>query len=131
MTTQKKERQAVSLEQAAASYREKMLAIKDLEKQAAPLKKLLTDHARALGVDSVEISGVTLEKRVTVKAEFSPEAFTPDLLDRLQLDGYSDLLKLSVDAKTVKNQLPDDRLTGYLNEIGYVEKENTSYAVRI
>lgn len=131
MTTQKKERQAVALEQAAASYREKMLAIKDLEKQVAPLKRLLTDHARALGVDSVEISGVTLEKRVTVKAEISPETLTPDLLDRLQLDGYSDLLKLSVDAKTVKNQLPDDRLTGYLNEIGYVEKESISYAVRI
>lgn len=131
MTTRKKERQSASLEQAAASYREKMLAIKDLEKQVAPLKRLLTDHARALGVDSVEISGVTLEKRVTVKAEISPETLTPDLLDRLQLDGYSDLLKLSVDAKTVKNQLPDDRLTGYLNEIGYVEKESISYAVRI
>ena len=129
MATKKEQRQADSLEQAAVAYREKMQAIKALEKEAAPLKEMLLNHARALGVDSVELGGLTLERRVTKGGVINPERIDPTWIDCMQMGGYFGLLKISVNAKEVD---PSDRvLAELLCDAGYREKENITYAVRI
>lgn len=130
--TKKQKRQEESIEQAAVMYREKMLAIKALEKEAAPYKKVLLDHAKELAVDSIEIAQVTLERRITPKGDIASEMVTPDWLYRMQRDGYSTLLKLGIDYKGVQASVSgDERLVSYLNEAGFTEKESVTYAVRI
>lgn len=132
MATQKQKRQDESIEQAAIICRECILARKELEKKEAPFKKILLDYAKKLGQDSVEIEGITLEKRVTPKGDISYELVTPDWLYRMQRDGYGLLLKLGVDYKGVRAVMPDDgRLTSYLDEVGFTEKESVTYAIRI
>lgn len=131
-TKKRQKRQEESIEKAAATYRESVLAIKAMEKEIAPLKKMLLDHAKELGLDSVEIAGITLEKRVTPKGDISYELVTPDWLYRMQRDGYGLLLKLSIDYKGVRAVVLDDRrLSSYLDEVGFTEKESVVYAIRI
>lgn len=125
----KEQRQAESLEQAAAAYREKMQAIKALEKEAAPLKEILLNHARTLGVDSVEIGGVTLERRTTKSGVIDQQRIDPTWVDCMQMGGYFGLLKISVNAKEVDPS--DGVLAKYLCDAGYQVKENITYAVRI
>ena len=100
MATKKEQRQEQSYEQSAASYKELMLQIKDLEKQAAPHKKALTDYAKSIGVLSLEIGGVTLEKRVTPKGTIGPGP------------GYSGLVVSYAARWFRRNVKPGDRLQG-------------------
>lgn len=129
MATKKEQRQQEAIEQAAASYREKMQTIKALEKEIAPLKKLLTDHARALGVDSTEIGGITLERRTTKTGVISPERINPDWLYRMQKFGFYGVLKIGISTKEINPE--NTVLMDYLAEVDYAEKENVTYAVRV
>lgn len=130
-TTKKQKRQEESIEKIATLYRDGMLALKELEKQLAPYKKTLLDHAKTLGVESVEIGSITLEKRTTVKGDISPELVTPDWLYRMRRDGYDKILKIGIDSKAVKAETPNETFSGYLAEVGYTEKESVTYAIRI
>lgn len=131
MATKKEQRQEQSYEQMAADYKAIILRIKDLEKKAAPHKKALTEYAKSIGVLSLEIGGVTLEKRVTPKGTINPSQVTPDWLYRMQRDGFSDMLSLGIDYKAVQAGLPDNTLEDYLAEVGFTEKESTTYAIRL
>lgn len=131
MATKKEQRQEQSYEQMAADYKAIMLRIKDLEKKAAPHKKALTEYAKSIGVLSLEIGGVTLEKRVTPKGTINPSQVTPDWLYRMQRDGFSEMLSLGIDYKAVQAGLPDNILEDYLAEVGFTEKESTTYAIRL
>lgn len=129
MATKKEQRQQEAVEQAAIAYREKMQAVKALEKEIAPLKKLLTDHARALDVDSTEIGGITLERRTTKTGIINPERITPDWLYRIQKFGFSGVLKIGISTKEINPE--NTVLMDYLAEVDYAEKESVTYAVRI
>lgn len=131
MATKKEQRQEQSIEQMAADYKAIMLQIKELEKKAAPGKKALTDYAKSVGVLSLEIGGVTLEKRVTPKGTIDPDQVTPDWLYRMQRDSFAGMLSLGIDYKAVQAGLPNDLLEDYLTEVGFTEKESTTYAIRI
>lgn len=131
MRTKKEQRQEQSIEQIAADYKDVMLQIKVLEKKAAPGKKALTDYAKSIGVLSLELGGVTLEKRVTPKGTIDADQVTPDWLYRMQRDGFSGMLSLGVDYKAVQAGLPDEQLEDYLAEVGFTEKETVAYAIRI
>ncbi|MBD9165880.1 MAG: hypothetical protein EGQ00_02345 [Parabacteroides johnsonii] len=131
MTTKKEQRQGQSIEQVAADYKALMLQIKELEKKAAPNKKALTEYAKGIGVLSLEIGGVTLEKRVTPKGTIDPGQVTPDWLYRMQRDGFAGMLSLGIDYKAVQAGLPDNILEDYLAEVGFTEKETSTYAIRI
>lgn len=131
MATKKEQRQEQSIEQMAADYKAVMLQIKELEKKAAPNKKALTEYAKNVGVLSLEIGGVTLEKRVTPKGAIDPDQVTPDWLYRMQRDGFTGMLSLGIDYKAVQAGLPDNQLEDYLAEVGFTEKETTTYAIRI
>ncbi len=131
MKTKKEQRQEQSFEQMAVSYKELMLQVKELEKKAAPYKKALTDYAKSIGVLSLELGGVTLEKRTTPKGTINAAQVTPDWIYRMQRDGYSAMLSLGIDYKTVQAGLPDNRLEDYLTEVGFTEKESVAYAIRI
>lgn len=131
MATKKEQRQEQSYEQMAAEYKEAMLQIKELEKKVAPHKKALTDYAKSTGVLSLEIGGVTLEKRVTPKGTIDQDQVTPDWLYRMQRDGFAGMLSLGIDYKAVQNGLPDNILEDYLSEVGFAEKESTTYAIRL
>ena len=131
MATKKEQRQEQSLEQMAADYKATMLQIKELEKKAAPHKKALTEYAKSIGVLSLEIGGVTLEKRVTPKGTIDADQVTPDWLYRMQRDGFSAMLSLGIDYKAVQAGLPDNILEDYLAEVGFTEKETSTYAIRI
>lgn len=131
MATKKERRQEQSIEQMAADYKAIMLQVKELEKKAAPHKKALAEYAKSIGVLSVEIGGVTLEKRVTPKGTINSSQVTPDWLYRMQRDGFSDMLSLGIDYKAVQAGLPDNILEDYLAEVGFTEKESTTYAIRL
>lgn len=131
MATKKEQRQEQSIEQMAADYKALMLQIKELEKKAAPHKKALTEYAKGIGVLSLEIGGVTLEKRVTPKGMIDPSQVTPDWLYRMQRDGFAGMLSLGIDYKAVQAGLPDNQLEDYLAEVGFTEKETSTYAIRI
>ncbi|WP_455627242.1 hypothetical protein [Parabacteroides johnsonii] len=131
MATKKEQRQEQSFEQMAADYKAIMLQIKELEKRAAPKKKSLTEYAKSIGVLSLELGGVTLEKRITPKGTIDPNLVTPDWLYRMQHDGFSNMLSLGVDYKAVQAGLPDNRLEDYLTEVGFTEKESVTYAIRL
>lgn len=131
MATKKEQRQEQSYEQMAADYKAIMLQIKELEKKAAPHKKVLTEYAKSIGVLSLEIGGVTLEKRVTPKGTIDQDQITPDWLYRMQRDGFSDMLSLGIDYKAVQAGLPDNILEDYLAEVGFTEKESITYAIRL
>lgn len=131
MATKKEQRQEQSIEQMATDYKEIMLQIKDLEKKAAPHKKALTEYAKSIGVLSLEIGGVTLEKRVTPKGAIDQDQVTPDWLYRMQRDGFADMLSLGIDYKAVQAGLPDNILEDYLAEVSFTEKESTTYAIRL
>lgn len=131
MATKKELRQEKSMEQIAADYKAVMLQIKELEKKAAPNKKMLTDYAKSIGVLSLEVGGVTLEKRVIPKGTIDQDQVTPDWLYRMQRDGFSDMLTLGIDYKAVRSGLPDNTLEDYLAEVGFNEKETTTYAIRL
>lgn len=131
MATKKEQRQEQSIEQMATDYKEIMLQIKDLEKKAAPHKKALTEYAKSIGVLSLEIGGVTLEKRVTPKGAIDQDQVTPDWLYRMQRDGFASMLSLGIDYKAVQAGLPDNILEDYLAEVGFTEKESTTYAIRL
>lgn len=129
MATKKEQRQQEAVEQAAIAYREKMQAVKALEKEIAPLKRLLTDHARALGVDSTEIGGVTLEKRTTKTGVINQELIYPGWWCSMQRLGLSSVLKIGVNVKEVSSD--NAKLMEHLAEVDYAEKESITYAVRI
>lgn len=131
MATKKEQRQEQSYEQMAADYKAIMLQVKELEKKAAPHKKALTEYAKSIGVLSLEIGGVTLEKRVTPKGTIDQDQVTPDWLYRMQRDGFSDMLSVGIDYKAVQAGLPDNILEEYLAEVGFTEKESTTYAIRL
>ena len=115
----------------AADYKAIMLQVKELEKKAAPHKKALTEYAKSIGMLSLEIGGVTLEKRVTPKGTIDQDQVTPDWLYRMQRDGFSDMLSVGIDYKAVQAGLPDNILEDYLAEVGFTEKESTTYAIRL
>lgn len=131
MATKKEQRQEQSIEQIAADYKAVMLQIKELEKKAAPGKKTLTDYARSIGVLSLEVGGVTLEKRVTPKGTIDPDQVTPDWLYRMQDNGFARMLSLGIDYKAVQAGLPDNQLEDLLTEVGFAEKETATYTIRI
>ena len=131
MATKKEQRQEQSIEQMATDYKEIMLQIKDLEKKAAPHKKALTEYAKNIGVLSLEIGGVTWEKRVTPKGTIDQDQVTPDWLYRMQRDGFAGMLSLGINYKAVQAGLPDNILEDYLAEVGFNEKETTTYAIRL
>lgn len=116
------------MQQAAAQYRSLMLQIKELEKQAAPLKKALGDYAKSVNLISLDLGAVTLERRSTLKYAFRRDAITPDWLYRVQRDGCFDAVKITIDP----DKLPDKHGVGaYLNEIDMVAKESFTYAIRL
>lgn len=120
--------QTESMKQAAAEYRALMLQIKELEKQAAPLKKALGDYAKSVNLISLDLGAVTLERRATQKYAFRRDAVTPDWLYRMQRDGCMDGVKISIDP----DKLPDTPQAGaYMNEIGLEIKESFTYALRL
>lgn len=131
MATKKEQRQEQSFEQMAADYKDIMLQVKELEKKAAPHKKALTEYAKSIGVLSLVIGGVTLEKRVTPKGTIDQDQVTPDWLYRMQRDGFAGMLSLGIDYKAVQAGLPDNILEDYLAEVGFNEKESTTYAIRL
>lgn len=132
MATKKEERQAQSMEQIAADYRALMLQVKELEKQAAPLKKSLTDYASAIGVLTLELGNVMLEKRVTVKGAIDDRRVTPDWLYRAQCAGLDAALSIGIDIKAVTDDmLVDGQTIALLDEVGFTQKEAVTYAVRI
>ena len=118
----------MDLAQKAAKYKVIMLQIKELEKEASPFKKELTEYAKSVGVEeSIEIGGVTVERRVSVRNSIDNRKVTPDWLYRWQQVGYTNMLDISVNKQA--SILPEyDEL---LTEVDYEEKESISYAVRI
>lgn len=120
--------QTDSMKQTAAQYRDIMLKIKELEKQAAPLKKILGDYAKSVNLISLNLGAVTLERRSTQKFLFRRDAITPDWLWRMQRDGCFDGVKIGIDP----DKLPDTPEAGaYMAEIGLETKESFTYALRL
>ena len=115
------------LNEVAIKYRELALQIKELEKQANPLKKRLTDYAKGLSLDTLEIGGLTIEKRTTPKASIDAGLVTPDWLYRLQTAGKYDLLDIGVE----KEAISDGDARELLDEVGFETKESVTYAIRI
>lgn len=116
------------MKQAAAQYRSLMLRIKELEKQAAPIKKALGDYAKSVNLISLDLGAVTLERRSTLKYAFRRDAITPDWLYRMQRDGCFDGVKIAIDP----DKLPHTAEAGaYLSEIGLETKESFTYAIRL
>ena len=115
------------LTEVAAKYKEFALKIKEIEKQANPLKKRLTDYAKGLALDTLEIGGVTIEKRTSSKASIDANSVTPDWLYRMQTAGKYDLLNIGID----KEAIGDGDAYGLLCEVGFEAKESVTYAIRI
>lgn len=122
MATKKKEAQ--SLVEVAERYRELTLAQKELEKFAAPLKKLLLEEAAKLAVISLNIGDVTIERRVSKKELIDQTAITPDWLYRAQQAGLDECLNITVKAA---DKLPSD----LWEEVHYSAHNVTTYAIRV
>lgn len=118
------------LTQAAEVYRECMLQIKELEKQVAPYKRMLIEHAKSVILPNIDLGAVSLEKRTTEKAVINKQAITPDWLWRMQDNGYGDLINIGLDARKIEKANCKE-LNDYLNEVGYEINESVSYAIRI
>ena len=131
MTTKKEKRQIESIEQMASKYREIMLEVKELEKKADPFKKAILEHAKSIGVASINLGCLSIEKRTSLKYQIDEDRITPDWLYRLQSSGFADVLSISLDNKIIKNKKQDDALCELLNEVDFQEKETFNYAIRI
>ena len=115
------------LTEVANKYKEFVLQIKELEKYANPLKKRLTDYAKGLAMDTLEIGGLTIEKRTTLKAIIDADSVTPDWLYRVQASGKYELLNIGVE----KEVISDGDARGLFDEVGLETKESITYAIRV
>lgn len=112
----------------AAKYRELSLRLKELEAQAAPMKKALTEYAREVGLPTIDLGDVMVDRRNTSSFSFDREAVSPDWLYRLQQAGLMPALKLGIDEK---------KLTGceecacLMREISLAETVKSTYVVRL
>lgn len=128
MSKMKKQEQ---LTQAADIYRGCMLQIKELEKKAAPYKKMLTDHGKVVELASIDLGSVVIEQRVSEKASINNRAaVTPDWFWRMQRDGFGDLVTIGIDSKKM-GKCKDGKLGEYLDEVNCELKESITYAIRV
>ena len=122
-------RQQDRLREAAEAYARMATEVKELEARMAPLKKELTDYAASVGLTSLNLGALTIERRTTVTATVDPLKVTPDWLYRMQRDGYYHAVSVKVDPRKMNED--DERGNTYLVEVGLEEKARHSYHLRL
>lgn len=115
--------------QAAEIYRNLKSQIRELEKQAAPYKKILKEHAEAIGMESVDLGPIIIQKRTNYRTNVKNVDITPDWLRRIRKNGYDKVVTVVVDNKTTPAMNPPG-LMEFLEEVGYSRIGTVSYAVR-
>lgn len=122
-------RQQDRLREAAEAYARMATEVKELEARMAPLKKELTDYAASVGLTSLNLGALTIERSTTVTAIVDPLKVTPDWLYRMQRDGYYHAVSVKVDPRKMDED--DERGNTYLQEVGLEEKARHSYRLRL
>jgi len=115
------------LTESANKYQELVMQIKEFEKQANPLKKKLTDYAKEMGLDTLNIGKITIEKRTSEKLVFEQDKCTPDWLYRFREEGGGEFLKIAIDKKA----FDESNLQSLVCEVGGDVVESVTYAIRV
>lgn len=131
MATKKEQRTLETASNSAARFIELKKQVDELTKEMTLHKKICTDFARSVDAVSMELNGLKIERRTTLKCTIDKSLALPHWLWEMRENGYLSLLDIGVDVKQVPEAGQDEILTRLLSEVGYTEKETTTYAVRI
>ncbi len=131
MATKKEQRQLETVNNSAARYIELKKQVDEMTKEMNLHKKVCTDYAKSIEAESLELNGLKVERRTSVKGCIDKSLADPHWLWEMRENGYLDILGIDVDAKRVPPADQDEKLANLLGQVGYTEKESITYAVRI
>lgn len=130
MATKKEQRELETVYNSAARYMELKKQVDELTKEMNLHKKVCTDHAKSIGAGTIELSGLKVERRTSVKASIDKTLAEPHWLWEMQENGYMGMLDIHIDSKQIP-ATPDHTLARLLKQVDYKENESVTYAVRL
>lgn len=131
MATKKEQRQLETVNNSAARYIELKKQVDEMTKEMNLHKKICTDYAKGIEAESLELNGLKVERRTSIKGSIDKSLADPHWLWEMRENGYLDMLGIDIDAKQVPPADQDEVLARLLGQVGYTEKESVTYAVRI